>query len=155
MRAQTGCRIPDDMIGEWEWKQLSDSDVVPHGRFSFEAELNGNATLLRFQWTWPKEKSSRQQLFVIHEKIQGEEKRAMYFDEHGKESGCTVDLSTSRCTLTITCDAAVPPRYDFIMRSQNEMVLGFSISPPSMHGDLVPWFRGVAHRLPASKKPGP
>jgi hypothetical protein len=156
VRAQTECRLPDDMVGDWDWKASapgqSESDTVPHGRLSFETELNGKATLLRFQWSWPKDKSPQHMLFVIHGKSQGEEKHAMYFDEGGRESECTVDLSTSRCMLTITCDAAVPPKYTFRVRSQDEMVLGFSIPPPNMRGNLVPWFTGVAHRSTAPKQ---
>lgn len=149
------CRLPDDIIGEWEWKQQSDSDAVPHGRFSFETELNGKATLLRFQWFWPKDKNPRQELFVIHAKAQGEAKQATYFDEQGRESDCTVDVSTSRCALTIRCAAAVPPKYEFIVRSQDEMILGFSIPPPAMRGNPSAWFTGVAHRLRAPKEPEP
>jgi hypothetical protein len=149
--ARTECRLPDDMIGEWDWKQQSDSVAIPHGRFSFETELNGKATLLKFQWLWPKDKRPQQQLFVVHAKAQDKGKHAMYFDEQGRESDCTVDISTSRCTLTIRCAAAVPPKYEFMIRSEDEMILGFSIPPPNMRGNLVPWFRGVAHRLRARK----
>ena len=156
VRAQTKCRLPDDMAGEWDWKASapgqSESDTVPHGRLSFETELNGKAILLRFQWSWPKDKSPQHMLLVIHGKSQGEEKHALYFDEQGRESDCTVDSSTPRCTLTITCDAAVPPKYTFRVRSQDEMVLGFSILPPNMRGSLVPWFSGVAQRSTAPKQ---
>jgi len=155
VRAQSACRLPDDLIGEWDWKQQSDSDAVPYGRLSFETELSGKATLLRFQWSWPKDKSPQKQLFVIHAKTQAEKNHAMYFDERGRESDCTVDLSTSQCTLTITCDAAVPPKYEFIVRSQDEMVLGFSIPSPNMRGSLVPWFTGVARRLKPTKQQQP
>ena len=139
--AQQACHVPNDLIGNWEWNKSSDSHVAPEGRFSFRSELNGKATLLRFRWSWPRDKAPQEQLFVIYQ-------------EARDTSQCTIDVTQTRCDLTITCRSAVPPKYLFSIESQDEVTVGFYIPPPSMQGNPVPWFRATAHRTPSHEQTG-
>jgi hypothetical protein len=143
LHAQKACHVLDNLIGEWDWHQVPESDAASHGTFSSERELNGKATLLRLEWSSDKSKPPRRQLIVIYGNGQGKEKNARYFDDQGTASACSVENMEPQCGLTISCNSAAPPQYSFTIED-NEVYL-------AMSGKLAPWFRAKASRVVPEK----
>ena len=137
-----GCHVLEDLQGEWDWKTPPDQGFH-RGTFSFRNEVNGKVVLVKVTWLLPQGKSASEELFVI----QSDQKdRAQHFDDRGTTSTCAIEVSDDQCKLKTTCSAAVPPGYEFIMQSKDEIRFVVNVSSTDPKEKLVPWITAQARR---------
>lgn len=128
--ADEGCGKLENLIGEWEWQSETPSPMSPTGTFSFSRDLKGALILGRGSRTFPADRSTSTQLFVVYAGSDKHLDQLMYFDDAGRAAHCSIDLSSSKCTIDFTCRSeGVHERYVFSLPPNAKA--RFSVASPT------------------------
>jgi hypothetical protein len=142
--ADQGCGKLESLLGEWTWQTEAATPKSPSGTFSFARDLKGALILGRGSRTFPPDRSVSSELFVVYAGSDKRINQVMYFDDAGRAAHCSVELSSTKCTIDFTCRSeGVHERYVFFLPENGQARFQWQVPPPHHHGEFVPYLSGV------------